>query len=470
VGCLLGIFLLSRVIVWCVGVRFDISPLSTFYQYLDVEWLRHDLLRSLYYQHSQPPAFNALVGVVLKLFASCEGYAFAAIFYPLSFLGYVCTYCLMAALGIGRKLALLLSTLLVLSPSWIVGQNWLFYDFPIAVMLLATALAYHRYLATDRLRWLITMSVLLLGLCLVRSMFHLLFLAVLGACLILYGPRRRRQLTLAFAATLLLASTVYVKNYFVFGRFAASTWLGMSAYKNVHYAHRVLGIDMGETTGLCDVGHIRPFSPLEKYPDSYRQARGFDHVPALKEPRRSTGATNFNHVAYIDISDAYLRDTLVMLRKHPKALLITHMASWYYFFQPLTCFWLVTENTEHLGWYARVWDMLFYGHIPLDVQIGGKHGIDIYPLLTAGILAAVGYAVVAVWPRRRGTSRLPPASRGALLFILLVTVHVAVAGNVLEVEENFRFSFYLAPLLLTCFGLFLQQVVVRRLARGRRRE
>src|SRR5437868_15126712 len=68
----------SRVIYYLLGVRFDMTPLGKFDQILDPVLLRTNLLQSLWYLHSQPPAFNLGLGIVLKLFPGYEGIAFHA--------------------------------------------------------------------------------------------------------------------------------------------------------------------------------------------------------------------------------------------------------------------------------------------------------------------------------------------------------------------------------------------------------
>lgn len=60
-------FLLSRLGSYLAGVRFDMTPLEEFWQYLDVNLLRSRLLESLWYLHSQPPLYNLYLGLVLKL-------------------------------------------------------------------------------------------------------------------------------------------------------------------------------------------------------------------------------------------------------------------------------------------------------------------------------------------------------------------------------------------------------------------
>ncbi len=63
-----AVFLLSRVGYYVAGVRFDASSLPWFWQYIDPVLLKTDLGQSLWYLHSQPPAFNLFLGIVLNLF------------------------------------------------------------------------------------------------------------------------------------------------------------------------------------------------------------------------------------------------------------------------------------------------------------------------------------------------------------------------------------------------------------------
>jgi len=65
---LLALFVVSRIVYYLLGVRFDARPILNFFQFIDPELLKHRLLESLYYLHVQPPGFNLYTGIVLKLF------------------------------------------------------------------------------------------------------------------------------------------------------------------------------------------------------------------------------------------------------------------------------------------------------------------------------------------------------------------------------------------------------------------
>src|SRR5271154_3700758 len=63
-----SVFILSRAAYFGAGIRFDVTPLDTFFQICDPLLLRTRLLETLYYAHTYPPGFNLMIGLVLKAF------------------------------------------------------------------------------------------------------------------------------------------------------------------------------------------------------------------------------------------------------------------------------------------------------------------------------------------------------------------------------------------------------------------
>ena len=79
---MLGLFAAVHALYIALGVRFDTTPLSWFWQYLDVTLLRGRLAESLLYLHCQPPLFNLFLGI----FFSTLGFACLE---PFLFVGYL---------------------------------------------------------------------------------------------------------------------------------------------------------------------------------------------------------------------------------------------------------------------------------------------------------------------------------------------------------------------------------------------
>ena len=66
--CVALLFLLSRLVIWLgTAITFDLRPIESSWHIIDPLLLRDDLLRSAFYTPAQPPLYNLLLGVVLKL-------------------------------------------------------------------------------------------------------------------------------------------------------------------------------------------------------------------------------------------------------------------------------------------------------------------------------------------------------------------------------------------------------------------
>src|ERR1700722_11354372 len=62
---ILAAFLVSRVLYYLAGIRFDSSPIASAWQYIDPVLMRTRLLESMFYLHMQPPGFNLAIGSVI---------------------------------------------------------------------------------------------------------------------------------------------------------------------------------------------------------------------------------------------------------------------------------------------------------------------------------------------------------------------------------------------------------------------
>ena len=108
-------FFVSRFLFFLKGGSFLAQPLNFALQYLDPALLKEDLLRSLFYLHSQPPLFNLLLGIGLKI-SPDPGLTYAALFKTAGLLLPLAFYGILAGLGIRRGAALAAAIFLCLTP------------------------------------------------------------------------------------------------------------------------------------------------------------------------------------------------------------------------------------------------------------------------------------------------------------------------------------------------------------------
>jgi hypothetical protein len=226
----IGLVFISRVGYYIAGVRFDASSLPWLWQYVDPALLGANLTQSLWYLNSQPPAFNAFLGVVLNLFTGHETAVFTVHYLLIGLIFAAALFLPLKELEVPDT-PNAVTAIYVASPACALYENWLFYTYPLTVLLLLAALFWHRFLNRGRFLDALTLFVCTALLALTWSLFHLVWL--LGLVLALTLPRRKdwQKVLAAAAVPVLVVVFWYGKNLIQIGEFTNSTWFGINLSK-----------------------------------------------------------------------------------------------------------------------------------------------------------------------------------------------------------------------------------------------
>ena len=411
---LLLAFVISRVAYYAVGVRFDsATSLPFFCQYIDPELLRHHLWQSLWYLHSQPPTFNLFLGMVLNLFPGHEALAFNICYLVLGATLAVVLYHLLRGFGMSDTQSMIAAIVYSASPVVVLYENWLFYAYPVTVLLVLTALFWQRFFARGRFRDSLLLFACAGLLCLTWSMFHLVWLLGLVIALVLSRRADWRRVLVAAALPVLCVTFWYGKNMVQQGQFTATTWGGMNLSRLINKA-----LTQDEFHTLCADGELSPSMACPFVPLSYYGAGDSSTgVPVLDQRVKSSGVPNFNNRCYVDISRQFLHDGLNVVRRHPRIYLRGIVSAFRVYCRSAGDYGFL-DNAKHFRAVAR-------RGLPLAV--------------------AFGYALVVLalpfWLLRR-----PPHWR-VLVFLWLCVVWITAVGNLTDYGENNRFRFTADPLV-----------------------
>jgi hypothetical protein len=442
-------YVASRVIVRIAGVYYDATPLSYYWQYLDPALLRHDLLRSLWWLHAQPPVFNAYLGIVLHLPQRVWSPAFEVVAYAGGLALLVGLDRLLELLGIPRRAAAVVAIVVVCAPSAIVYEQLLFYPHFVAAALVVGFALLGRYLQRGS-RAAAYAGFAVLGLVvLTRSSYHVVWLIVV-ACLIASGVDRSRWREVALCALLpVVISTAWMaKNEVQFGTFSTSSWIGINAARvTLQQADRA---DLGRLVAehrLSPVALIPPFSA----PGAYPPLPAPHGVPALDETaKRHSTEPNFNQAVYPRVSRQYLRDAIRYARARPRTTLANMGAGYRIAFSPAEQQPFVFAATRHLGAYDR-WFSRFVLAQPQRwyYPLTGAPGVRTYAphrsqiawtLVALYLLATIG-AVIALVATRRTAAPEDRARRALIRAMALTVAYAVLVGQLFELGENSRFRY-----------------------------
>jgi hypothetical protein len=381
---------------------------------------------------------------------------------------YASVFLVMRRLGVRAWLAFALATWLATSPAFVAYENWLFYSLPVAALLALAAVWFDRALATGRTRDGFVFLAILTVICGSRSLYHLAYL--LGAvALLALGWQHGRRALIAAAVPVLLVVSLYAKNKVRFGHFAASTWTGMSL------GHLTIDpLPRTEAERLVAAGTLSPasawpaFSRARVYQGAYFDPPPATRVRALYWEEKTTGAPNYNHAAYIRISEDLLRDSLWVLRHRPGVYLASVREAWSIYFRgPGELRFLGAENIDAVRPAGDFYDAVFFLRRPGPGTGAEASASARYWGLILGLPLVFGFGLAATLGRGPGR-RLDRSQRLLAGFLCFNIAYVAVVGNSLELGENNRFRFETDPLSLCLLGLALQNGLTS-IRSGRRR-
>jgi hypothetical protein len=457
---LVAVWVASRVFYALLGVGFDTDPLRLAYQIIDRDLLEHHLVTSVWHYHAQPPLFNLLIGLALKLPFSTAlslGLVFRAIGLALALL----MYRLGVELGLSRVTAAVVAGLFTCAPPAVLYENYLFYTVPVATLLCATAVCLARYLRT-RGAWAgVGLFAAVSALALTRATYHLVWVALTVAFVAWatrHGGGWRRTLVIALPTVLVLG--LYVKNYVMFDTFSSSSWLGMNLARVVLAPAPNAEIERMIRAGeLSPQARIYPFEDLDTFHASHKPTG----VAVLDRRWRTSTDPNLNNLDYVDISNQFTKDSLRYLRAHPREYARTVVAATRMYFLPTSDYPFVEKNAKYLDGLRRAWWKVPEGNA---VEFRDSRGFFnpthwgpgwtqiSWGALGAYALVVAGGPVLVLLRRRRarhdGPRPLPSLDRAAVLtlgYVGATTGFALLTGITLELGENNRFRFETDPLV-----------------------
>jgi hypothetical protein len=462
-----GLVLISRGGYHFAGVRFDASSLPWFWQYVDPVLLEANLAQSLWYLNSQPPAFNAFLGVVLGLFTGHETAVFTLCYLLIGLVLTAAMFLLLKELAVPDTPNAVLTAIYAASPACALHENWLFYTYPLTVLLLLAALFWQRFAKRGRF-----LDVLLLFACaallaLTWSLFHLVWLLGLVLALVLFRRRDWRRVLAAAVVPVLVVVLWYGKNLVQVGEFSGSTWFGMNSSKMTNSMLTVpeRGVLYDNGT-ISAVSMVPPFSDPDKYAGAIPRP-GPTGIPVLDQEMKPSGVPNFNNTLFVAVSRQYGRDASRILAARPSAYLRGLAESYLLYFLPSSAYLFLDNNVAHIKGLARFASILsgrFTYHSDRSLRQTQPRRYYLQGVLNTGWFLVIAYLLVPILGLlsllRHSSRTLHPSS---LFFLWFNVAWMTFVANALELGENNRFRFVTDPLVFA----FLAALVVGRLARRR---
>jgi hypothetical protein len=454
-----AIFVLSRILYYMAGLRFDADTIMRTWHFIDNYLLKNDLWRSIFYLHTQPPLMNLLTGIGLQLFPDTYAGIFQAFFLLGGFLLTLGMYYLGLWLGFPKYLAAILAGWFAVSPPTLVFENYYFYTYPTTILLTLSALFFVRFLEKKRPVDGLLFSLTLALNALTWSLFHLVWMTVcFGIVLFLLEGGRRKALWLLPA--FLLVFGWYAKNGILYDTFTASTWAGLNVFKTVTI--RIPGevreewIKEGVVSELALVPPYRsPDVYLEYFPDTPTTG-----IPLLDDINMSGGYRNQHHLSYVYAGERYLKDSVRMVIHAPGYYLRTIPYSIYIYWHSASDYEPVYTIRLPIDDWDTLWNRLFYGQWQKDEGVAERASMlsldHVAWWLAIGFTLVITATPVYLWRQRERYERI---EYGLILYMFWNVIFVSAAGILLDLGENNRTRFGVDPFLLLLGAFFIIKAI-----------
>ncbi|RLE19507.1 MAG: hypothetical protein DRJ61_09080 [Acidobacteria bacterium] len=427
---LAGVFIVERIILAIAGIRFNIDALSWYWQILDPVLLREQLFESVFFLHAQPPLFNLVVGIALKLASGEATWLLHGLFLCLGLGLALVLFVGLLELNWPPRTAALAVAVAALTPGWIVYEHWLFYDFPVLFFLAVACVALLRFARMGGWGNLGIFVSAVATIALTRSLFHLVWVVVSIGILLVVQPRLRvwRAVTVLLLPVVLVAGW-YAKNQVIFGFFGPSSWLGLSLAKTATARLDPVDREALVSSGvLSPYALVKPFSPLERYEAADGRRFPDSEIGVLGQRVKSSGSFNFNHRGFVDVSARCRTDALEVIVRRPAVYVKSVGTAARRFFSSAVAFPPFLDNLVVM---APVF------------QLGEKTWSS-PPVVVASFLGALLISVFGAFGAFRQGRR---GECGVRLWVIWTLVWVLVVGSLVEVGENHRFRFLVTPLV-----------------------
>ena len=438
-------------------------------------WLKREPLRTMWYQHSQPPGFNALSSLLLA--TGRERVAAAILFHLLGATLVVGVLLLSRRLGLTTRWSVVLASIVCLRPDVLLYEHWYFYTF-IEAWILVAVLA---VLATiGRSAPIIRLAPAALGiasLAAMHALFGVVWVAGLGA-LLSWRFGWRRTMALVGPAMLLLGA-ITAKNWVLFDQAAISSWQGtnlsrITTYQLSEAERRRLVRDRSLTeSALLSSWSKNWDDPLLDQPAG--EPGPSATVDVLDQTRKPTGGElNYNNRRYLPSYENDLDDALWVIRHRPTVWLHAVWQAWGVYFKPADDNLRMIDNIDSIAAYRSIWRVPLAEPYLSSGQFDHDWIGDSWRGVQFSEIALFALAASAFPLRRRRRARnnqsMSDAEGLCLTFLTWAVVATPVLANAVEIGENNRFRFALVPITAIGAALALRELALwYSLTRDRRR-
>lgn len=457
ISLIILVFIISRIYYHLQGIDMSLSPINYYWQYIDLELLKHNFLESLFYHYHQPPGFNILLGLTVKAFP-VDFIFFLSIFYKIAgLLAYISLYLLCVELKMPKPLSFLLSTLFFISPTCICYENWLFYSYLIICLLIYSSLFMTKYLTNEKTAYLIFFILSLFLLYSIKTSFQYYYF-LFSLLFVLVPSKNKKKILLISSLPLILILSINFKNYILFNQFSTGhTTTRELAIKTLRKFPKGLTDKLITEKKITVLRNHKVNDVITNYPPEYSEVKTrFQNIPVLSEPLKKNGYINQNHIGYIKLTNDYLHDCFIAAKEYPKIFFTIYFndlkSSWNTYLLPGSSYIYTDHNYKkiyHLP-INKFYQRVLYGNFDFKDKS--------FYFLKYGIVYLLIFGISL--PFTRTFKNMHSAHKAVLFFMIFNIIYIGSTAILVASLEHNRYRVTTDPFYLVLLGVLIKHYLV----------
>lgn len=320
-------FVLSRVGYYFAGIEFEV--MLSAWQFFPVQFYKEDLINSIFYNFSQPPLLNFLLGLGLKIGNYINFLHSIYLFFGL--LAFINFYRILNYF-LNNNLSCLISIFLMIMPLTILWENHGYKDYLTMCFLINSFYYSLKIINKDKYKQYFFLGINIILLCLLRETFHfywvLIFVIFEFSC-----NKRLKKSFFLLTLIILFIFPFYLKNLIIFNKFQIAGWMYENLTQKVLY---IENIKRGEHPFLKRLIFrndenfnifIDKLSPIRGFvfqsPRYYKKILNYEHKYAHPLLHSDT----FHNEVMLKVDDVRKKDLFLFLKYYPETFFVSILNS-----------------------------------------------------------------------------------------------------------------------------------------------
>jgi hypothetical protein len=216
---LIFLFITSRILYYYLGIRFEFF--QSYWQILPLDLLKNDLLKTLFFNFSQPPLLNFLLGVGLKI---GNHILFLHLFFMIMGLIAFINFYKILLYFTSCKFSFFLTLILMIMPLTILWENHGYKDYLTMCFLINCIFYSLKIIDKNYYKQYFFLSINLILISILRETFHYFWVLIFILFEFLLNKRLKKTIFL-FLITAFFILPFYIKNLIIFNKFQIAGWM-----------------------------------------------------------------------------------------------------------------------------------------------------------------------------------------------------------------------------------------------------